>query len=139
MWDTNGTRARVDPKLRSKLQPKYGSGAGAGVDPHTHIELRWDIDGTGARARVDPKFQSKSTTQYGSRTWSRSGVDPHPPKFTLFWYSYGDKTLDDSSCKKCIISTSVTYILHTYEKGEKKNRVHSTKWNSPIIVSRNYI
>ena len=46
------------------------------------------------------------------------------------------KSLDGSSCKRYIISTSATYIWHTQEKG-LKNGVHSRKWNWPIIVSSN--
>ena len=46
------------------------------------------------------------------------------------------KSLDGSSCKKCIISTSATYIWHTHEKVKKK-WANSRKWNWPIIVSRN--
>ena len=41
-------------------------------------------------------------------------------QLTSVWYSYGDKTLDDSSYKKCIIGTSATYICHTHEKVLKK-------------------
>ena len=37
-------------------------------------------------------------------------------QLTSVWYSYGDKTLDGSSYKKCINGTSATYICHTHEK-----------------------
>ena len=48
----------LTPNKGQKLQSKYGSGAGSGVDP-PH-ELRWDIDRTGTRDRVGPKLRSKS-------------------------------------------------------------------------------
>ena len=48
----------LTPNKGQKLQSKYGSGAGSGVDP-PH-ELRWDINGTWARDRVGPELRSKS-------------------------------------------------------------------------------
>ena len=52
------------------------------------------------------------------------GLDPDPELTPQNWPHFGThmviKTLDGSSCKKCIISTSVTYIWHTHEKAKKK-------------------
>ena len=44
-----------------------------------------------------------------------------PQKITSFGIHMVIKTLDGNSCKKCIISTSVTYIWNTCEK-VKKNK-----------------
>ena len=62
------------------------------------------------------------------------------PEFTpQNWPDFGTfmviKTLDGSSCKKCIISTSATYIWHTCEKVIKLSL--QQKMERPIIVSRN--
>ena len=75
----------------------------------------------------------KGTTQIWRWRWS------WPPAKN--WPQFGCHmviiTLDGSTCKTCIISTSAIYIWHTCEKVKKKNRVHSRKWNWPVIMSRN--
>ena len=82
------------------------------IAPHY---LRWDIDGTRARDGVDPQnVQHK----YGSGAGSVSGVDT-PKNWPHFGTHIVIKILDGSSCRKCIISTSATYIWHTCEKVKK--------------------
>ena len=81
----------------------------------TPLHLRCDIYGTGTGDGVDPQNVEH---EYESRDGSRDGVDPS--KLTSLWYLYGDKNLRWQYLQKCIISTSATYICHTWEKVKKK-------------------
>ena len=62
---------------------------------------------------MDPKLTSKSFNPniYGSEAGSNSGVDPPPKNWPHFGTHMVIKTLDGSSCKKYIISTSATMEL----------------------------
>ena len=50
-------------------------------------------------------------------------LEPDPELTPQNWPLFGShmviKSLDGSSCKKCIISTSPTYIWHTHQKVKK--------------------
>ena len=71
MWNIDGT-GDGDGEDTQKVQHKYGSRAGDGVDPY---DLRWDIDRTGGRDGVDPQ---KVQHKYGSGTGARDGVNSPP-------------------------------------------------------------
>ena len=102
-----------------KVQHKYGSGAGYQIQSWPPSWSKWDIDGTGDRDGVEPKLRSKS---YNTNIDLDLDMDVEliPPQNWLHFGTYMViKTLDGSSCKKCIICTSATYICHTYEKFKK--------------------
>ena len=89
----------MDPKLRLKC-----------YNPNIDLELeldpeftpptlsKVDIDGTGAGDGVDPKLRLR---HHNPNMDLQLDLDMEltPPKLTSLWYSYGDKTLDGSSCK----------------------------------------
>ena len=118
---------------------RYNKNMDLELDPDSDLtpthDLRWNIDGPGDRDGVDPKLRSKS---YNTNMDLVLDLDPelNPPKLTSFCIHMVIKTLDGSSCKKFLISTSATYIWHTCEK-VKKNRVYCRQWNSLIVVIRN--
>ena len=62
---------------------------------------------------------------YNPNTDLELDQDPDPeltsPNCPHFGIHIVIKTLDGSSCKKCIISASATYIQHTCEKVKKQN------------------
>ena len=72
---------------------------------------RWDWSQRWSGPYIKVK---KLKPKYGSGSGSQSRVDS--PKLTSFGTHMVIKTLDGSSCKKCIINASATYILHTHEK-----------------------
>ena len=76
---------------------------------------KWDQRG----APVNPKFRSKSTSQISIWSWIsiQSWTSKNWPQFGTHMVII---TLDDSICKKCIISTSDTFIWHTSEKVIKR-------------------
>ena len=79
----------------------------------TPNHLRWEIYGTGDRDGVDlQKVQHK----YGDG----DGVDTPAKNWPQFGSHMVIITLDGSTCKTCIISTSAIYIWHTCEKVKKK-------------------
>ena len=83
------------------------------LPPH---DLSWDTDGIGARDGVDFKLKWKSYNPNMDLELDPDMELNPSQQLTSVWYSYGDKTLDGSSYKKCIIGTSATYICHTHEK-----------------------
>ena len=122
-----GSWSLVDPPHNVRWDID-GTGAGDGVDPqryNTNNDLdpalpphdrSWDTDGIGAKDGVDFKLKWKSYNPNMNLELDPDMELNPSQQLTSVWYSYGDKTLDDSSYKKCIIGTSATYICHTHEK-----------------------
>ena len=59
---------------------------------------------------MDPKFRSKKNNPNMDLD-----TEVTPPKLTLIGTHMVIKTLDGSSCKTCIISTSAAYMWHMLE------------------------
>ena len=68
-----------------------------------------------------------TSKRYNTNMEMEIELTPPPAKN---WPQFGSHmviiTLDGSTCKTCIISTSATYIWHTCEK-VKKSKVHAEK------------